>query len=139
MSATINDVLDQIKTDLTAALAGEANEVYGYRTGPIKLSRTVTITYIGGLPTSGPTAGQFRYYDFACIILAEWSDTAASLEAAERDMNTIENLIYDKFDRSKNSLWNRVEAFQPSIRPPTPPSLPKNYRYGEVYLRMHIK
>ncbi len=139
MTATINQCLNQVAADLTAALTPDtADKVYGYRVMPNKLPTAVSLTYIGGLAQAATTGGHGAHYDFAAVLVAQHDNTEAGLMAAEEKLNAIENIIYDTLTPSRNTLWRKVEFVRPSVRPPTPEEL-IGARYGEVYFRLHMR
>lgn len=141
MTATINQCLDQLATTLAAALVpAKADKVYDYRTVPVLLPKSVSLTYMGGLPVPLVTGdgGQAAHYDFAAVLLAQHDNTAAQLEAAERALNDMEQAIFDTLFPSRNSYWMKIEFYQPSRRPPSPVDGAK-WRYGEVYWRLLLK
>jgi hypothetical protein len=141
MTATINQCLAQLQSDLqTALVSSQADKVYGYRTLPNKLNKSVYLTYVGGASTRLVTGsgGIDPYYDFAAVIVVKHDGSESSLEAAEQAANTIENTIVNTLHETRNSYWYFVEFFRPSIRPGAPPELPST-RYGEVYIRLKVR
>lgn len=140
-NATIGQCQARLKTDLEALLVapvGPANVVYGYRTLPDKVSRAAMITYLGGRPKGQTTGGQTRGYRFAIVLTAQHDKTPTGLEAAENDLNAMENIVWDYLDESRNEFWLKVEFTEDSIRPPAPAELP-SMRYGEIYFRLQLK
>lgn len=137
-----NEVLDDLNDILTAALVDDhANAFYPYRTLPAELDTTVHLTVMGGLPIGGVLGGQDRYLDFAAVLLVKHDNTAAGLEAAERALNDVEDVIWATLEANKNqsgALWLNITAETPSRRPPMPEEL-KRFRYGEMFFRVHLR
>lgn len=154
MSATINQCLEQLKSDLETAFVagsggdGSVNDVRDYRTWPGLLDVTISLSYQGGAPQNSVTAGDRHYYDVLAVIGVQMDTdvsgnvTETELRAADRALNAIENGIYDLVDKggaaSRNNYWMRVSFYQRSERPPQFDEMPET-RIGLMYLRLHLK
>lgn len=140
-NSTIQECREQIAAELEPLLVGSGlpvNQVYSYRTLPNLVSRAVQVSYLGGMPSMKLTSGTHgRYRDFAIILLAQHDNTAATLQAAEDDLDEIEDIITDWMESSKNIYWKKITMPRPTTRPPSPRELPKT-RFGEIYIRTHL-
>lgn len=148
MTASINQCLDQLKSDFDASIVpGSADKVYDYRTFPGKLRVTVSLSFQGQDPReSGTAGGDFNFYDITAAIGAqvdqENPDQEAALRDADRALNALETAIYGLLKKGgvshKNNLWMTVSFPGNSIRPPNFPEVPKT-RYGEIPFRLHLR
>lgn len=154
MSATINQCLAQLKSDMQAAWVtgsggdGSVDVVYDYRTFPDKLGTAVSLSYQGGSPVPGTTGADYAYYDVTAVlgvqiaIDADGDITETALRNADQKLNTVEHALYALLGKggtaNRNSYWMKVSFPSPSVRPPQFPSAPTT-RYAEIPFRLHIK
>jgi hypothetical protein len=141
MTPSINTVADALKTLLDTTLTAQnlANAGYDYRTNPDKLNRSFMLHYISGFPNSRLAAGSTPYYDFGIVIFAQHDKTEAKLREAERDLNDIENAIYNALDNSHNTPeWLNITISYPSFRPRSPIEMPET-RIGEIPFRVNLR
>lgn len=134
--ATINEQLDELKTELVTILPSKWSKVYGYRTSPELHKRYVFITHMGTEDGSATTGGHNKIVDFLIVLLAQHDKTAASEEAAERDLNEAESLILDHITSIRNNgKWMKAVIPYPTIRPRQPRALPET-RLAEIPVRL---
>lgn len=139
MTATINECLAQLESNLTAALVSTyANKVYGYRTLDDKLDKMVSLSHLSTIPANSATGGFGREYEIGAILSVKHDGSAAQLEAAEQSINSLENAIYDALIESKNSYWAGIDFRRPSAKPPSPAGFP-GVRYGEVFFVLILR
>lgn len=144
MTNVINTIQGKLAEKLTDLLGGDlVRKVYGYRILPLKLTTAVSVTYMGGKPEFGVFGsssqdGDDGYFNYALSVVVKHNNTESELESAEQVLNEIESRIFDSIVGSEESgFWHNVTVERPSARPPSPTTA-VNYRYGEIYLRVHI-
>lgn len=134
--ATINEQLDELKTELASILPSKWSKIYGYRTAPETYIRYAMITHMGTEDGTAVTGGMNKVTDFLIVLFAQHDKEEASLEAAERDLNEAESLILDHLTQvRRNGKWLKAVIPYPTIRPRQPRALPET-RLAEIPIRL---
>ena len=138
MTSTIKACMDQLETDLRAALVPDfCDEIYDYRTLRDEKDRALSISHLSTEPGDPTLGGKGRRYEFALYMTYRHTGTHASLRIAERGINDLENQIFDTLEGSTNTLWKLLEFHRASTKPGAPDD--PGLRYGAVYFRLLLK
>lgn len=136
MSATINEQLDELITNLTAILPAKWSKIYAFRAAPEKYTRYISVFHFGTEDGSATTGGRERIVDFMIVLLAQHDKTESSMESAERDLNEAEDLILVNIPNIRNNgKWLKAVIPWPTVRPRQPRELPET-RLAEIPVRL---
>lgn len=140
MTKTINQCIDALKTlmDDTLVVPGHANGGYDYRTNPDKFSRSYMLHFWSGMPSHRLAAGAAAWYDVTIVLFAQHDKTPADQRTAERDLNTMENAIYDAIENDNSSEWLNITIVYPSLRPRAANEMPET-RIAEIPIRLNLR
>jgi hypothetical protein len=134
--ATINEQLDELKTQIIALLPSQWSTVYGYRTAPEIYKRYACLFHYGTEDGSAAAGGSARIVDFMLVLFAQHDKTEAAMESAERDLNEAEDLVLATVTELRNNgKWLKAVIPWPTVRPRQPRSLPET-RLAEIPVRL---
>lgn len=133
-----NDVLSAVGEAIAEAV-GVAATTRAYRANPIGNETEIMVSVLATSPR-----GNNAYHDVVVLCHAPYlKSTAEELEAAETNLNNIQDAIFDALPDWRRGIdpvlypWQAVSAYRPATRPPSPPEL-KQWRLGQIFLRIHL-
>lgn len=139
MSADISDVLTAVHALIESPLntASLTNDVFPYRVVLNKLVKAADVSFHGSGKEKSTTGGTRYFYDFVIRYACKFSTAEDSMQAAETQLNAVEDTIRPLLDRSQSDgLW-LTASWQRSTRQDGAPGI-RDVRFGASIVRFFL-